>query len=81
MSEDYLYVCLNCGFKFRTPVVEYRQRALNPGRAYCIDPAALYYPVFKCPRCGSDAIERVPSKVIINFNIEKLGEEMESECT
>jgi DNA-directed RNA polymerase subunit RPC12/RpoP len=54
-----IYKCLNCGFKFRTPKVEYRRVPLNPGGVYAIDPRALYHPIAVCPKCGSDAIRVV----------------------
>ena len=54
-----VFKCLNCGFVFREPKVEWRQRSLNPGALWAIAREAMYYPVQVCPRCGSDAITEV----------------------
>jgi len=54
-----MYRCLNCGFKFNNPEVVWRKTPLNPGGLWAIDPKALYYSTQVCPKCGSDAIEKV----------------------
>lgn len=59
-----LYKCLNCGFIFRQPIVKWRQRALNPGRIYAIAMEALYYPMYVCPKCGSDAIKEISEEEV-----------------
>jgi len=48
--------CLNCGFIFRVPKIDYERAPLNPGVLYAIAREALYRPKMVCPRCGSDAI-------------------------
>jgi len=55
-----VYNCLNCGVKFLRPVINWMQRDdLNLGILYSIHPSALYMAIPVCPRCGSDAIEKV----------------------
>lgn len=58
--EGELYRCLNCGFIFKRPVVKWVPRSLNPGKAWAIAPDAMYVPVEVCPKCGSDAIRKLP---------------------
>ena len=63
LAKERLYKCLNCGFIFRQPEVVYKMRPINPGTTYlAIDTRALYYGVYTCPRCGSDAIEPITEK-------------------
>lgn len=53
-----IYRCLNCGFKFKTPIVKHRKISLPPeSEVWCVYPKYLYYPIYVCPKCGSDAIE------------------------
>jgi len=44
--------------------VKWRQRALNPGRIYAIAMEALYYPMYVCPKCGSDAIKEISEEEV-----------------
>ena len=54
-----VFKCLNCGFIFKEPKVEWRQKPLNPGVLWAIAGEVMYYPVQVCPRCGNDAITEV----------------------
>jgi len=55
-----VFKCLNCGFIFKTPKIEWSGRDdLNPRKLYAIAPEALYIPRQVCPKCGSDALQEV----------------------
>ena len=52
-----VYKCLNCGFVFKEPKVVFRPIPAPPYTP--ILHTNPYYPVYVCPKCGSDAIKEV----------------------
>lgn len=48
-----VFECLNCGFKFKIPA---RQMRTDPTSMWT---GKMYYIVFVCPKCGSDAIHSI----------------------
>jgi len=52
-TEELIYECLNCGFKFINPGWKFRETRET---VLLIDPIALRIPC--CPKCRSDAIKK-----------------------